>query len=269
MLPAQRRLLPCLALFALLTLLAGCAGPPPSHYTRLWPEGKTGLPMIGLSTEDGVLVLASQEFKIGDRFEIQFPVGNSLVRDWGQLERSNEHLAVVRPLTAVLREGRLARALPQPGEQIYLALRSKRDEPVMEEVELWRNGTHGDWILPPSGRSALTLAREERGAGLYVLRNESWEIVGLLAGLTAREEDDSPSSLALGFLGLGEIARILPGRVDYFEYDVRPLRPDFEFGVPLQPGDIQLDEPTQDEATPSVSPTPTPAPAPAPAPAPR
>ena len=33
---------------------------------------------------------------------------------------------------------------------------------------------------------------------------------------------------------------MLPDRIDFFERDIQQLRPDFEFGVPLQPGDIEV-----------------------------
>jgi len=247
-----------LAWLVLLALLAGCSGPP-SHYTRLWVAHRTGLPAIGTSTEDGVLLLAVPEWKVGDLFEIHFPVGNSLVRDYGRVERINDTLAVVRPLTARLAEGRIAASLPAPGETLYVSLRDGQDEPVMQAARLLRDGAVGDWLLLPGHDAQATadIAVQAAGTGVYVRRSGRWEIVGLLAGLLATDESASDRPVALGFVGLGELARILPGRVDYFDRDVRPLRPDFEFGVPLQPQDIDLpallgeDQPA---ATPSPGP---------------
>ncbi|HTE04665.1 MAG TPA: hypothetical protein VK824_00610, partial [Planctomycetota bacterium] len=118
------------ALAVSLLLAAGCATPPPAHFTRLWLQGETGVPVIGTSTEDGVLVVAEPQYAVGTTFEIQFPFGNSLVRDWGRIDRLNDNLAIVRPITARLREGRIATSLPQPGEQLYLALRDELDEPL-------------------------------------------------------------------------------------------------------------------------------------------
>lgn len=233
---ATRRFVLRLAL--LVPLAAAACASPPSHFTRLWPEGRTGSPVIGTSTEDGVLLLSHPDYKVGDRFEIQFPVGNSLVRDWGRLDRINENLAVVRPQARLL-EGRIATALPLPDEKLYLALRDENDEPTMIRVHPWRDGAYGDWIVV-SGHDAAEVARDYRGTGLYVERHGRWQIVGLLAGLLAQDERDPRGETALGYIGLLEMSRILPDRIPYFEHDVKPLRPDFEFGVPLQPGDIEV-----------------------------
>src|SRR6185436_13712076 len=97
----------------LIALLAGCSSPP-ENFTRLWIEGHTGLPLVGTSTEDGVLMLAEPEWKIGDRFEIQFPIGNSLVADKGRIDRLNDTVAVIKPLTSRLLEGRFAAFVPEP-----------------------------------------------------------------------------------------------------------------------------------------------------------
>jgi hypothetical protein len=242
----------------------------PSHYTRLWPTGRTGLPLIGTSTEDGVVILTTPGLALGDQYEIQFPHGNSVVVDWGVIDRLNDVLAVVRPQTAVLREGRLATSPPTPDEQLYLSLRDELDEPVMRPVKRWRAGEYGDYVLLP-GQDPVQVATSQRGAGVYVRRDGRWEIVGILAGLTAVDEADPRGELALGYVGLRELARILPERVDYFEREYRPLRPDFEFGVPLQPGDIERPQlpPPGGVPKPVKPPAKPPAPAPAPAPQPK
>ncbi|MBM3986076.1 MAG: hypothetical protein FJ296_10390 [Planctomycetes bacterium] len=252
-----------LALSVLLALLAcACSSTPtPEHFTRLWVEGRTGQPLIGTSTEDGVVVLAQPDWKVGDLFEIQFPVGNSLVVDKGRIDRLNDTLAVIRPLTARLREGRFAAELPVPGEELYVALRNERDKPELEPAPSWLDGAYGDWVVLPD-RDPERIARDYAGTGVYVQRGGRWELVGVLAGLMAHDESDPQGPVALGFVGLIELARILPDRLDYFARDLRPLRPDFEFGVPLQPGDIvyePVDEAAQGEATPPKAPAaPTP-----------
>jgi hypothetical protein len=222
----------------LFALLAGCSTAPPQHFTRLWVEGRTGLPTVGTSTEDGVLVLAEPEWKVGDQFEIQFPYGNSLVADHGRIDRLNDTIAIVTPLTSRLREGRFAAELPVEGEPLYVALRDENDEPLMAQAASWRDGAMGDWLLVP-GQDAVQLARDYAGTAVYVRRSGRWEIVGVLAGLTAHDESGNDGSTALGYVSLAELARILPDQLDYFAHDVRPLRPDFEFGVPLQPGEME------------------------------
>ena len=95
-----------LVVFAL--VFVGCAAPIPSHVTRLWPVGRSQEPFLGLSTEEGVLVLTAGHFAVGDLFNIQFPVGNSGVVDLGKIDHLNDDLAVIHPLTSRLLEGRLA-----------------------------------------------------------------------------------------------------------------------------------------------------------------
>lgn len=224
---------------------------------RLWPYGRTGDPLLGLAVRDALIVLSRPTFRVDDRFEIQFPVGNSTVTDVGYVVRVNNDLAVVRPFTARLAPARLAETLPADHEQLYLALRDEHDEPVLEEVERWQGGIHGDYIVL-DGRDAAEvaeIAREWAGAGLYVQRNGRWRAVGLLAGITV--EMPGSGELALGYIGLLEIARILPDEQDYFERDERPLRPDFEHGVPLQPGDLNLPpDPNAPGAAPPLEPAP-------------
>jgi hypothetical protein len=134
---------------------------------------------------------------------------------------------------------------------VYLALRDDDDDPTMVPVDRWHDGRYGNWIVPPDG-DAERLADEWAGAGLYVLREERWwqedrwEIVGLLADVTARLRDGVPGDVAVGVIDIAEISRILPDQVDYFVHPIHSPRPDFEFGVPLQAGDIVLppEEPT-------------------------
>lgn len=229
-------------LILILTLaLAACASPP-SHFTRIWPEGDTGVPLHGLSTEDGVLILADPHLAVGDRFRFQFPVGNSVVEDWAVLDRRNDDLAILRPLTSRLHEGRFATVAPTPDEPFYLALRTPEDEAQMVEVERWHGGQYGAFIEPWDS-DPRRMARDWAGAGLYVERDGRWEIVGILAGLTARplirEDDDD---LGLGYLDLSEISRLLPDQVDFFEHPILPPRADFEYGMPLREGDLDVDE---------------------------
>jgi len=239
-------------LSAALLLLAACSSTP-SHMTRLWPYGRTGDPLLGLAVRDAVLVLARPTFRVDDRFEIQFPVGNSTVTDVGYIARVNNDLAVVRPFTARLAPARLAETLPADHEQLYLALRDERDKPLLVEVERWESGVHGDYIVL-DGYDAAEVARDWAGVGLYIKRNGRWRVVGMLAGITS--EIPGSGELALGYIGLLEIARILPDEQNYFDRDDRPLRPDFEHGVPLQPGDLALPPDPNAPEAPALEPTP-------------
>jgi hypothetical protein len=244
--------LPC-ALFLAASLTA-CAGPP-SHLTRLWPEGESGVPILGLSTEDGILILAEHGQAVGDRFRLQFPVGNSVVQDWAVMDRRNDDLAIVRPITSRLHEGRFATVVPAASEVFYLALRDDDDKPVMVEVDRWHNGMNGAFLAPIDNEPER-MAREWAGTGLYVERDGRWEIVGILAGITARMLNGSlEGDVGMGYLDLAEISRLLPDQIDYFEHPILPPRPDFEFGVPLQEGDVDIDallsDDVDEEAIPS------------------
>ena len=249
--PAARRAAPAvlLILAGALALAPGCVwfdaalgrehdvGAKASHFTRLWPANQGGEPYIGLSTEDGILLLTRPGMRVGDIFDIHFPIGNSTVRDWGQLDRFNENLAVVRPLTARQSEGRFAASAPTPGETIYVSLRDGDDDPVMEEADWWHDGEWGDWITV-GGHDLEELAGRYAGTGVYVERDDRYEICGVLSGLIAHTDDDPDDDPGLGFYGLGELARILPDQRAFYGHDIRPLRPDFEFGVPLQKTDL-------------------------------
>ncbi|MCB9899240.1 MAG: hypothetical protein H6825_14640 [Planctomycetes bacterium] len=220
---------------------------PPEHFTRLWPGGRSGAPVLGLSTEEGVIVLGEPQYAVGDVFEIQFPIGNSVVSAHGSIVRLNEELALVEPADAILREGRFADGLPDfATEDVFVALRDEDDRPVMRPVTLWHDGTFGDWVVIDDIGDADAFARDHAGVGLYVYRQRYWQIVGMLAGITARSPDLDDDDVGLGYISLLEMARLLPDRIDYFEHGVKPLRPDFEFGVPLQPGDVDLPEPQPD-----------------------
>lgn len=235
-----------LMLLLLLMVLPGCPDlrrqlmaerRTPSHYTRLWPEGQErAQPQVGISTEDGIVTLTGPSFEVGDRFEIEFPIGNSYVVDTGRIVRLNEHMAVLEPFTSRLDQGRFAAYSPAPDEPIWLNIRDERDQPIMVEVSLWDGGEWGDWVLM-RGHPADSTAHDHAGAGLYVRREERWEICGVLSGLTARAEDDGET--ALGFLGLAELGRLIPGRVKFFDRGLMPHRPDFDHGDPITPRDIQ------------------------------
>ncbi len=225
-------------------LLGACATPPPSHVARIWPQGAQGAPVLGLSTEDGVLVLADPSYKLGDLFDMQFPVGNSRVDDHGELIRINDNLAIIIPLTSRLAEGRFAETPMTELEQLYVAVRDEDDEPVMEEVTRWRNGAHGDLIVIPDD-DAYDFAARYSGAGVYVNRYDRWQIVGVLSGLVVEDSEPQPdeeSIAAVGFIGLDEVARLVADRENYLTREEYPMRPDFEFGVKRQAGDIDIDD---------------------------
>ena len=224
---------------ALLALvLVGCSAPIPSHMTRLWAIGNNEEPFLGLSTEEGIVVLSPAHFEVGDLFNIQFPVGNSGVVDLGKLDHLNEDLAVIRPLTARLLQGRTATTPPLPYETIYLARRDEQDKPYMDPVNAWHAGLYGDYITVNGVEDPGTFSRNQAGSGLYVHRKKQWQIVGMLGGITASLSGEDARNAGIGYVGLLELIRVLPDQIDYFQRDIKPLRPDFEYGVPLQASDI-------------------------------
>jgi len=244
------------AALGLALMCGGCASPPPpaNHLTRLWPVGDTGTPLLGLSTEDGIVMLSDPTYAVGDIFEIQFPYGNSMVRDRGIVDRLNDNVAVVHPLSARLLEGRFSSRPPDFEDELFLALRDDADEIAFAPVDLWAEGAYGDWITFPDGSlSWLTgtedpavIAKTWAGAGIYrMAEHDRMVIVGLLSGFTASLGEGTPPR-AMGYVGLEELARILPDRIQYYKHWEPPLRPDFEYGVPLHPGDVIV-RPPDDE----------------------
>lgn len=235
-------------LAALLLALAACSAPP-SHVTRLWPQGVQGKPVVGLSTEEGVLVLADRSYRLGDLFDVQFPVGNSRVDEVGELIRINDNLGVVQPLSARLLEGRFATERPAQHEQLFVALRDADDEPLMQPVAMWRDGARGDLIVPPIDAcddvdTVDDFALRTAGAGVYVYRHDSWEIVGMMSGLVVELADPGTpdeAATSVGFIGLDELRRAVSDGVDYVTPRFLPRRTDFEFGVERQPGDVAID----------------------------
>jgi hypothetical protein len=223
-------------------VLAGCAAEIPSHLTRLWPVGDSGEPFLGLSTAEGVIVLSTAHYEVGDLFNIQFPVGNSGVVDLGKIDHLNDDLAVIRPLTSRLLRGRLGSTPPKADETIYLARRDEEDQPYMEPVVRWRKGVYGDYITVSGVDDPAAFARDYAGTGLYVNRKGRWKIVGMLAGITANLPGEDADDAGVGYIGLLELVRVLPDQIDYFQRDIKPQRPDFEYGVPLQPSDILIFE---------------------------
>ncbi len=254
-------------LLAALALLLACGAcrspvPPANHLTRLWPVGETGTPLLGVSTEDGIVMLSDPQYTVGDVFDIQFPYGNSMVRDRGVVDRLNDNVAVVRPLSARLLEGRFSDRPPMAADALFLALRSDADEVDFAPVKLWGDGAYGDWITFPEGtldwfsgsEDLAEVARTRAGSGVYRRTDtQRMVIVGLLSGFTA-SLGETPDAQAMGYIGLEELARILPDSIPYYKHWEPPLRPDFEYGVPLKPGDVIVRPP--DDEIPSGGGTP-------------
>ena len=72
-------------------------------------------------------------------------------------------------------------------------------------------------------RGAVLGQRVCRGVGAF---DEEMELVGVLNGVVCEELH------AVAFIGLDEIADVLPRESNYFLRRVQPRRADFEYGIP-------------------------------------
>ncbi len=79
--------------------------------------------------------------------------------------------------------------------------------------------------MPKDGRAA-DLVTSCAGAGVYAWRNGEMELVGVLNGVWCEELE------ALAFIGLDEIADVLPKESSFFARRALPKRADFEYGIP-------------------------------------
>lgn len=225
-----------LALAAALAL-AGCGSPTPNDLTRLEIPGP---PRYAVSTEDGLLALPGDDLAV-DVVPITLWYQGSLVLDDARIERREEDLVRLRPVSAQLPFSEFAAEGAKPGEPLFVQVVQDDPEhlPLLVAAELLADGRFGDLLRVTSWTwSAEEIARDFPGAGVYALRKGRYVLVGIVNGLLVANPDDSllarwfgPSEV-LACLSLDAIAPVLPENSDFFARRTRVLRPDFEHGLP-------------------------------------
>jgi hypothetical protein len=242
-----------------LVAAAACRGPA-SVETSVEFQTERGV-VRGVSTEDGVFALADTVPATGE-VTFRYRVGNGMFDDVASLERRNDTLAVLAPKSS------------RPNKARFAGYPASRDDSLFLEV---RTADHSDLIrchLLDQGRRGDLLVLDERvtefddvvhhyvGVGVFAWRSSQMELVGILNGVYS---SDPP---ALAFIGLDEMATLLPATSNYFVRKVaQPLRADFEYGVPRA---FEGERPSASDPAPPgetapdvgrpAQPTPTPAP---------
>jgi hypothetical protein len=208
------RLLSACGLALPLALAAACRGPR-SVESSVEFQTERGVAR-GVSTEDGVLALAEVVPATGE-VSFRYRVGNGLFDDVATLDRKNDTLAVLSPKTS------------RPNLARFAAYPAARDESLYIEV---RTADHSDLIrcdlleLDERRLEFDELIRHYVGVGVFAWRSDEMQLVGVLNGVFSA---DPP---ALAFIGIDEIATLLPSTSNYFVRKVQPRRADFEYGVP-------------------------------------
>jgi hypothetical protein len=250
-----RWLLAC-ALALPLALAPACRGPRSVESTV---EFQTERGVVrGVSTEDGVLALVETVPATGE-VSFRYRVGNGLFDDVATLDRKNDTLAVLSPKTSRPNMARFAAYPAARDESLFLEVRTA-DHSDLIRCHLLDDGRRGDLLDLDERRLEFDdILRHYVGIGVFAWRNDEMELVGILNGVYSA---DPP---ALAFIGIDEIATLLPATSNYFVRRVQPRRADFEYGVPRSfEGEkpFASDLPAAGEAPPDVA-HPTPAPPPA------
>ena len=202
---------------------AGCRGPASIESTV---EFQTGRGVVrGVSTEDGILALVETVFSTGE-LGFRYRAGNGFFDDVAKLERRNDTLAVLTPKSSRLNLARFAVYPAAKDERLFIEVRTS-DHGDLLACHLYEGGRQGDLLeLDEAGSEFDDIVRQYAGAGVFAWRDDTMQLVGVLNGVWC----ESPRALA--FVGLDEIATLLPASSDYFSRKVLPRRADFEYGIP-------------------------------------
>lgn len=244
------RLSPKLALAAAALVAAACHGPAPT-ISSVEFQTERGI-VRGVSTEDGILALVDVVPSTGE-LSFRYHTGNGFFDDVARLDRKNDALAVMQPVTSRPSLARFGAYPAARDDTLYIEVNEGR-KPELVEFELFEGGQHGDLlVLKKKGGDPLAIAQIYAGTGVYAWRNEEMELVGVLNGVVCEEMN------AIAFIGLDEIADVLPRESNYFLRRVQPRRADFEYGIPR---DFAGEKPFASDAPRPETPPPAPPPKP-------
>lgn len=219
----SHRLLTACGLALPLALASACRGPR-SVESSVEFQTERGV-VRGVSTEDGVFALAETVPATGE-VSFRYRVGNGLFDDVATLERKNDTLAVLSPKTSRPNMARFAAYPAARDESLFIEVRTA-DHTDLIRCHLLDDGHRGDLLELDERRTEFDeLIRHYVGVGVFAWRNSEMELVGILNGVY------SADPRALAFIGIDEIATLLPATSNYFVRKVLPRRADFEYGVP-------------------------------------
>jgi hypothetical protein len=232
---------------AAILLLAACRGPAPteSTVTLRTPAGA----VFAVSTEGGLLAMSDV---VGDSDQVPFRyyIGNGMFDDVANVVSRGKVFTILKPYSSRLNEARFARSPARPGEELFIESEGYQDVAILLPVDLYEEGRRGNLLVLheeglleiygkrmaqqgdatpdlPAGVADLdAFARRHAGSGVFVWRDEFMQMVGILNGVYCT----SPPALA--FVGIDEIAQVMPEPFQYFERQTLPKRADFEYGIP-------------------------------------
>ncbi|MFO0985305.1 MAG: hypothetical protein U1E76_26840 [Planctomycetota bacterium] len=180
---------------------------------------------FAVSTEDGILCLAEDALRSAS-IPFRFRYKRGIFEDRATVDRINENLAILLPQTSNLYHVRFGAYPAREDDELYLGVYDSDERPYLLRVALYQRGQFGDLLEVPIGNDeAAAFADRFRGVGLYAWRDDYYQLVGILNGVYTV---DRP---IVAFIGLEEIARILPTGSHYFERKIKVPRPDFEYGI--------------------------------------
>src|SRR5262245_35123019 len=202
---------------------AACRGPASIESTV---EFQTERGVVrGVSTEDGVFALVETVPATGE-VSFRCRTGNGFFDDVARLERRNDTLALLTPKSSRLNLARFAAYPAAKDERLYIETRTANHTDLLA-CHLYDGGRQGDLLILDEQTVAFDdIVRHYAGAGVFTWRSGTMQLVGILNGVWC----DEPHALA--FVGLDEIATLLPASSDYFARKVLPRRADFEYGIP-------------------------------------
>jgi len=224
--PRVRRAGPALRalrLAALLLLPTACHAPASIESTV---EFETARGIVrGVATEDGVFALA-EIVPVTGEVSFRCRTGNGFYDDVATLVRRNETLAVLTPKSSHLNLARFATHPAARDDRLFVEVRHE-DRADLLACHLLEEGQRGDLlVLDERQHEFADIVVRYAGAGVFVWREKTMQLVGMLNGVYCEDPK------ALAFVGLDEMATLLPATSDYFVRRELPRRADFEFGVP-------------------------------------
>jgi hypothetical protein len=220
MLPRRNALAP-LRLLAPIALLAACRGPAPIEATIDF-QTERGI-VRGVSTEDGLLALRDVVPE-STPMQFRYRVGNGFFDDRARLVRQNDVLALLAPESSRPHLARCAGFPAARDDRLFIEVRDE-EGPELLECRLLDEGRLGDLLVLDEGELE-EVAHRFAGAGLFAWREGTMQLVGVLNGVYCEEPE------ALAFIGLDEMATLLPETSNYFVRRALPHRADFELGIP-------------------------------------
>lgn len=202
-------------------VLGGCRGPR-SIEANVEFQTERGV-VRGVSTESGILALADIVPPTGE-LSFRYRSGNGFFDDVAAADRRSDALVLMQPKSTRLNHARFAAFPAAGGDSLFLEVRTGPETDILR-CHLLDGGARGDLLVLDEGDFYDVLA-SYTGAGVYAWREDMMQLVGVLNGVYC----ESPHALA--FVGLDEMATLIPAGSNYFTRRTTPRRADFEYGIP-------------------------------------